>query len=89
MFESRSLTRLNDALHAVVELGPTLREMVDEIRTMHEVMTETNRALGEVSAAMDHMRDQLETMSHDITAAAQVIERAHEGLEAAARSQGA
>lgn len=88
MFESKSLSRLNEALHAVVELGPTLREMVDEIRAMREVMVETNAALGEVSTSLERTRAQLEIMAGDVTAAADIIDRAHSDLQEAARQQG-
>ena len=87
MFESKPLKRLNEALHAVVELGPTLEEMVAEIRSMREVMVATNRALGEVTTAMDATRDKLDTMSDDVTRASGIIERAHRSLDAAADAQ--
>ena len=88
MFESKALTRLNEALRAVVELGPTLEEMVAEIRSMREVMVETNRALSEVTTAMDQTRDQLIAMSEDVNSASEVIDNAHRSLRSAAERQG-
>lgn len=84
MFESNALSRLNDALRAVVALGPTLDEMVAEIRSMREVMVETNRSLAEVTTAMDATRVELQKMSADMKDATAIIERAHTSLRAAA-----
>ncbi|MDX1658497.1 MAG: hypothetical protein R3343_06730 [Nitriliruptorales bacterium] len=83
MFESKALKRLSEALQAVVELGPTLEEMVAEIRSMREVMVQTNRALEDVTTSMDATRDKLDAMSEDVARASGIIEQAHHSLEAA------